>query len=53
MTVRLQQATAKKPVQAIELSDLKVTSMLPLLEMGAGSAEPQRRWVEEPWLTST
>ena len=52
--VRSQQATAKKPVQAILLSDLKVTSMLPLLEMGSGSADPQKRWVEEEfWTTST
>ena len=51
--MRLQQATAKKPVQAISLSDLKVTSMLPLLEMGLGNADPQKRWVEEEWVTST
>ena len=53
VTVRSQQATAKKPVQATEKSDLKVTTMLPVLEMGAGTAEPQKRWVEEEWVTST
>ena len=35
------------------MSDLKVTSMLLLLEMGLGNAEPQMRWEEEPWVTST
>ena len=53
VTVRSQQATAKKPVQAVLSLDLKVTTMLPLLEMGSGNAEPQMRWVEEPCLTST
>ena len=53
VTVRSQQATAKKPDQAVKLSDLKVTTMLPLLEMGAGIAEPQMRWVVVSWLTST
>ena len=53
VTVRSQQATAKKPVYATALSDLKVTSMSPLLEMGPGSAEPQKRWVEEEWDAST
>ena len=48
MIVRSQHATAKKPVKASVLSDLKVTSMSPLLEMGAGNADPQRRWVEDP-----
>ena len=53
VTVRSQQATAKKPVYATTLSDLKVTTMLPLLEMGAGNAEPQKRWGVEEWVTST
>ena len=52
VTVRSQQATAKKPMLAITVLDLKVTVMLPLLEMGAGNAL-QKRWLRWSVLTST